>query len=228
MKRIISLCFAALLLTSCGPAAAPFSSENETPPEYDSYIIFHAEDVSLSDLDDIAQILDYRARSYGSEIQDKFTIDRDNFDIRMDLVNENGWAEVFLSEAVVPNIVAFRKGTDPSSEALLGSSDIASVSTTYIDIGAGDTEAAVAIEFSDPAAEKFEEITGELAGTDISLSVWLDDEMLCAPMISAPIVDGNAILTGNFTEESANELSRKMTIGELPYKVTVVSSDLAG
>ena len=227
MKRIFSLCILGIMLASCTPIDQP-TSESGIMPEYDSYILYHAENVSLSELDDITGIIDHRARYVCPDIQNSFSVDRDNYDVRMDFVYEEGWAEEFLQSSVMPDIVAFRKGTDPGSETLLGNRDISSVSTECNIWGGGDSEVAVLIELTDTGAEKFAKITGELAGTDIPLSIWLDDEMLSSPKVAASIVDGKAVITGNFTQETADELSNKMMIGELPYKLTVKEHSFAG
>lgn len=102
---------------------------------------------------------------------------------------------------------AMRVGTDPDSEAVLTRADIKSAYPAIMPASDGTMEWIVSLSLNEEGKEKFAQITADLAGTDTPLSIWVDDEMVCAPTVSTAIYDGNAVITGNFDEESAKELA---------------------
>ena len=66
-------------------------------------------------------------------------------------------------------------------------------------------EPVVAFSFNTKGARKFGRITKENIGKPFAIV--LDGEVITAPRINGPILDGNGIITGNFTVESANNLA---------------------
>ncbi len=91
----------------------------------------------------------------------------------------------------------------------------------------------VAIVFNSPGGEKFAEITKELAGTGRSLGIFLDDQLISAPTVDVSnaatgIAGGRAVITGNFTAETAKELEIQLRGGALPYPVNVVEKRTVG
>ena len=80
----------------------------------------------------------------------------------------------------------------------------------------GDTaEPVVLIELSSEGAERFKILTEIL--TNRIISIWLDDVMLAAPTVQAPITDGHAIVSGNFTIEEATKIANQINSGTLPF-----------
>src|SRR5439155_9589596 len=67
-------------------------------------------------------------------------------------------------------------------------------------------------------------ITQKLLGAQLAVS--LDQQVISAPTVQAPITDGRVVITGNFTEQSAKDLAAVLNSGPLPVplKVEHVSS----
>lgn len=91
----------------------------------------------------------------------------------------------------------------------------------------------VAIGFDDEGGKKFAQLTKNVAGTGRSLGIFLDDSLISAPSVGAEfaatgITGGNAVITGNFTVESANELAVQLRGGSLPFPVAVVENRTVG
>ena len=91
----------------------------------------------------------------------------------------------------------------------------------------------VAIRFDDTGGKKFAELTKNLAGTGRSLGIFLDDSLISAPVVGVEfagtgITGGSAVITGNFTVESANELAVQLRGGSLPFPVAVVENRTVG
>ena len=91
----------------------------------------------------------------------------------------------------------------------------------------------VAIEFDGSGGEKFAELTKNLAGTGRSIGIFLDDALISAPTVGPEFADtgiagGRAVITGNFTIESANDLAVQIRGGSLPFPVEVVENRTVG
>lgn len=77
----------------------------------------------------------------------------------------------------------------------------------------------VNLEFDDAAAKTFSELTKRLASEKGTISIWMDDEMISNATVNEAITDGHAIISGNFTRESAVSLANKINAGNLPFQL---------
>lgn len=84
----------------------------------------------------------------------------------------------------------------------------------------------VAFSFDTVGARKFAEITK--ANVDKPFAVVLDGKVITAPVIRSPILDGNGIITGNFTPESANNLAILLRAGALPAPMHIAEERTVG
>ena len=95
------------------------------------------------------------------------------------------------------------------------------------------TEWEVIIDFDNEGGQKFAELTKNIAGTGRSIGIFLDDVLISAPVVGAQfaaagITGGSAVITGNFTSETANELAVQLRGGSLPFPVEVVENRTVG
>lgn len=81
-------------------------------------------------------------------------------------------------------------------------------------------EPVVALDFNDEGRQIFAEITTNNTGD--SLAIILDGQMVMAPQIKTPIVDGKAVITGGFNIEQAQQLSIQLNAGALPVPIKVL------
>ena len=91
----------------------------------------------------------------------------------------------------------------------------------------------VAINFNDAGGKKFAQLTKNLAGTGRSIGIFLDDDLLSAPVVGPEFADtgiagGRAVITGNFDLESAKDLGIQIKGGSLPFPVSVVENRTVG
>ncbi len=99
--------------------------------------------------------------------------------------------------------------------------------------GAGWT---VTMKFSDGGAKKFADITGQLAqqqSPQNQFAIVLDNEVVSDPYVSQALTGGNAEISGNFNQQSAQELANMLSYGALPLtfredSVTTVTAALGG
>ena len=91
----------------------------------------------------------------------------------------------------------------------------------------------VAIRFDSEGGDKFAELTKNLAGTGRSIGIFLDQSLISAPTVGVEfattgITGGSAVITGNFTVETANDLAVQIRGGALPFPVEVVENRTVG
>lgn len=84
----------------------------------------------------------------------------------------------------------------------------------------------VAINFDSAGAQRFGEVTQENLGGQ--LAIVLDNKVISAPTLRVPILDGNAIITGGFTIQTANQLSLLLRAGALPAAMDVIEERTVG
>jgi len=85
-------------------------------------------------------------------------------------------------------------------EILLSNADIESASPD-----SWDGRPTVALTFTEAGREKFARLTEENIGGRVGMLV--DGELVTAPVIRAPILEGKAVINGDFTEEEATRIA---------------------
>lgn len=71
----------------------------------------------------------------------------------------------------------------------------------------------VTIDLDGPATQAFTELSRDLVGTERQFAVVLDGEILTAPTMNGIITNGQAQVSGNFTEEEAKALAQRLEAG---------------
>jgi preprotein translocase subunit SecD len=87
-------------------------------------------------------------------------------------------------------------------------------------------EPEVSLEFNAEGSKKFADVTSRLVGK--SLAIFLDGLPLTWPRINTAITDGNAVITGGFSQEAAKTLALQLNAGALPVPVKVVEKRTVG
>ncbi len=86
--------------------------------------------------------------------------------------------------------------------------------------------AVVNFSFNNVGAKIFAEVTKNNLGK--RFAIVLDNKLLSDPMINVPILGGSGFIQGNFTVESANELSLLLRAGALPAPLKIVEERTIG
>lgn len=91
----------------------------------------------------------------------------------------------------------------------------------------------VALRFNPEGGKLFAEITKNLAGTGRSIGIFLDSELISSPSVgpefaATGITGGNAVITGTFTLEEANNLGVQLRGGALPVPVEIAERRTVG
>ena len=88
------------------------------------------------------------------------------------------------------------------------------------------SEPIVTFRFNGNGARRFAQVTQENVGRPFAIV--LDNEVISAPVIREPILQGSGQISGNFTIEEANNLSILLRAGALPAKLTVIEERTVG
>ena len=88
------------------------------------------------------------------------------------------------------------------------------------------TAPVVLVNFNSEGTKMFSDITGQNVGRE--LGIFLDGKLLSAPVIQVHIENGSAIISGNFTAQSAKSLATNLNLGALPVPITLASTEAIG
>ena len=113
----------------------------------------------------------------------------------------------------------FRKGSSATGEESLSGDDVASASAAY-----NETEGwVVQLKFNSAGASAFATATTELAASNGTISIWLDDNNISTATVNEAITGGEAIIKGNFDQDSASTLANQINSGSLPFALSAES-----
>lgn len=84
----------------------------------------------------------------------------------------------------------------------------------------------VVFDLKADGAKTFAEYTTANVGK--ILAIVLDKRIVSTPSINSPITEGNGLISGNFTYETANTLAIQLRYGSLPIPLKVVESRIVG
>jgi len=85
----------------------------------------------------------------------------------------------------------------------------------------GLSEPQVVMQFDSEGKDLFAEITKRNVGK--RLAIYIDGEMVTAPVVQVEITGGEAVITGSYTTEEANDLKKRLDEGALPVPLELVS-----
>lgn len=84
----------------------------------------------------------------------------------------------------------------------------------------------VSFRFNTQGGRKFAQITKDNVGKPFAIV--LDNKVISAPVIQGPILQGSGIITGNFSVQSANDLSLLLRAGALPAPLNIIEERTVG
>ena len=115
--------------------------------------------------------------------------------------------------------MVFRKGSTVDGEEILSGDDVTSANAAY-----NETEGwVVQLKFNSAGAAAFADATTEQAANNGTISIWLDDENISTATVDEAITGGEAIIKGNFDQDSASALANQINSGALPFALSAES-----
>lgn len=111
-----------------------------------------------------------------------------------------------------------------AEETKLTGKDLKSAKVVFDQSGTGQPQ--VSLNFTDEGAKKFADITKRNIGKPVVIV--LDNEIISAPRVNEAILNGNAVISGNFTLPEAKKLAIELNSGALPAPLKIVSQSNIG
>ena len=105
---------------------------------------------------------------------------------------------------------------------IVGGENLVSAGLTTDEFG----NAAVSFAFNKIGGKKFGDATK--ANINKRFAILLDNKVISAPVIKSAITGGHGIISGNFTTETAHDLSILLKAGALPAPLTVIEEKTVG
>jgi protein-export membrane protein SecD len=84
----------------------------------------------------------------------------------------------------------------------------------------------ISLKFNEEGGKLLEKITRENIGKE--MAIFLDGEILSAPVIQSEILSGEGQITGDFTPEEARDLVQNLNFGALPLPISLVETNTIG
>lgn len=233
MFLLISICF---VFTGCQATNRVFNQSNNISKQIEAKGGFcielipqkeEAADISEEELSAIKIILDKRLENIGI-IKKEITIDKarnikinflydENLDLsdmesKINLVTKKG---LFTVQEIDENSLNKNGDYLPTGKIIFEGIDIkdahaATENNTYN----------LTIELYDKAAKDFEKATGKLIGKP--LGIFMDDELISAPIVQAKITGGKLVIWG-ISKEEALDLNNIIKSGTLPMNLSIKS-----
>ncbi len=100
----------------------------------------------------------------------------------------------------------------------------ADIKQTNVSFDSNTGKPQVQILFTSSGAKKFADITQRSIGKQ--LAIVLDNQLIENPVVNQAILTGDAVITGNFTVETAKQLSTQLNAGALPVSLEVLSTNV--
>ena len=138
--------------------------------------------------------------------------------------------EAAVAELGETAVLTFRNGTEETGETVITGTNVKNAEAAQITNDNGDIEYVVSLELDSEGTTAFAEATTELASSQGQISIWMDDEMISAPVVNEAITGGQCTISGNssnpFTYDSAKALADKIAAGSLPFKLVTTSNNI--
>lgn len=101
--------------------------------------------------------------------------------------------------------------------------DLKKAAVSFSQSGESAGQPVVNLEFTNEGAQKFARLTQTNVGQPIA--IFLDDQLITAPIVNEPILDGLAVISGNFDTDSATQLAIQLNAGALPVPVKIIAQE---
>lgn len=132
------------------------------------------------------------------------------------------------AQAAIKSIgaAAMLKFYDQDGNEVVTGKNIKEATAQIVTNNMGAQEPVVSIKMDDEGTKLFAEFTKNNIGKGIYIT--LDEEVISSANIKDAITDGNGMISGNFTTDSAKQLAERINAGALPFALTDISSNGVG
>lgn len=174
----------------------------------------------------VARLTDLLTSRGYTEAQVTINGSGDNQKIRVEVPDVDDPDELFALIAKPATLTMYEANVDSNGNItkandtlLVSGSDIQMAS-----VGMQDGQYVIQLKFNRNGTKKFSEATTNLTGKRIG--IFLDGRGLMAPEVNSAITNGQAVITGNYTYETANQYAIQIQSGALGVKLNMDSSNV--
>lgn len=195
------------------------------------------ENPSAEDMHDTVYKLQKRVESYSTEAE---VYQEGNNRINVEIPGEYD-SEKILEELGNPGTVQFMEISEPANtdgetaegsetqgvfNQVMDGNDIADAQVMTQPDSYGNQQYVVSLTLTSDGAQKFKEATERNIGKPIYIVY--DNEIISYPTVNTVIENGQAVIEGNFTYESANNLATYIRLGALKLNLNEIRSNVVG
>ena len=248
-KSILGLLFVILVIAACGFVAFKGVDESGQGSVKNIKlgldlaggvsITYEAEEEnpSAEDMHDTVYKLQKRVESYSTEAE---VYQEGNNRINVEIPGEYD-SEKILEELGNPGTVQFMEISEPANtdgetaegsetqgvfNLVMDGNDIADAQVMTQPDSYGNQQYVVSLTLTSDGAQKFKEATERNIGKPIYIVY--DNEIISYPTVNTVIENGQAVIEGNFTYESANNLATYIRLGALKLNLNEIRSNVVG
>jgi preprotein translocase subunit SecD len=143
------------------------------------------------------------------------------------MVDETGNPEEAAAGRVPPGSAVYEGSAGASPELLRKRVEFSGENLVHAQLSFNEqNQPVVSFRLDSKGSRRFGSITTNNVGK--RFAIVLDDKVISAPVINEPITGGQAIISGNFTQQTANELAVLLRAGALPAPLTVEEQRTVG
>lgn len=124
--------------------------------------------------------------------------------------------------AIVPTATSSEAMNASFEPAVITGKDLASASLQFQGATAGLSQPVVVLQFNSEGGALFAKLTAENVGRQFG--IFLDGNPISVPVIREAIPDGTAVISGNFTAQTAKNLAGSLNEGALPVPIELIST----
>jgi protein-export SecD/SecF family membrane protein len=117
---------------------------------------------------------------------------------------------------------------DKNGNVVLEGEHVESALGGSFQVSEGKYEYAVSLSLTAEGAKKFAAATKTAAASKDTIGIYIDGQMISQPTVNEEITDGQAIITGNFTYETASALANNINAGAFRYELVTVEQRTVG
>jgi protein-export membrane protein SecD len=126
--------------------------------------------------------------------------------------------EVNVAHILIPKVTVDMAPGVAWKKTELSGKNLKDAQVQYQSQGLGQPQ--VGLNFDDEGARLFAELTKRNIGKQIA--IFIDNEIVSAPVVNQEILGGQAVITGNFSPAEANALVKRFNEGALPVPITLI------
>ena len=115
-----------------------------------------------------------------------------------------------------------------AGDIVLTGTEVADARAGAVKDSMGNQQFVVSLNFTQEGTSKFAEATQNAYDNGESIAIYYDGEIVSAPNVNEPILNGQAQISGSFTYEEAERLASTIRIGGLKLELEELRSNVVG